>query len=668
MSLSYRPEIDGLRAIAISSVIAYHFGVSQLSGGFLGVDIFFVISGYLISSIILREMQQGDFSFRKFYLRRIRRIFPALFCMMLISWPLAYQLLLPEQFEEFSKSLIYVTLFVSNLFFAARTGYFDTAIELKPLIHTWSLAVEEQYYLFFPLLLIFLARKSQRWLIILSMLAILSGFAFSIWQPLGKTFGFFSVSTRIWEFFFGFLASLLVLQGKAPRAAFLDYLGLSLIVFAFIYSDESFLHPGWITIPPVLGCWLLIINQNGNSLVFNLLVCKPVRIIGLMSYSLYLWHQPLLAFYRYHQLVNVNSRYLGVLFLLLIVVSWLSWQFIETPFRNRKLISDRKLTLVAIGLSVLILGIGYYGQASDGLPNRFHMPEVFQHQFERRNEAQNCQPIPDTAFKSCSLGADSENANITMAVFGDSHALALIPAFDKLGKQNQIQFILAAESACPPIQGVFVLNGHSADYCQRLADAQWEMLKHYPKIKQVIWVAKWASYTDGNYQGGQLNWLGTQARVEKNLKTTRQVFNDAVRHTAERYKAEGLSLAVLLQVPQQLQDIKQVYYRIYEQQDSQVQSIMLRNYAVPVTKHLQLQSFNRGVFMQLAEEGLLEVINPDGWFCDDVCRFGVEDQSWYRDSDHLNSIGAQTIAGHLAESLNLMTNKDATKETAKNVN
>jgi peptidoglycan/LPS O-acetylase OafA/YrhL len=669
MSFAYRPDIDGLRALAVSAVIAYHFGIGEVSGGFLGVDVFFVISGYLISSIILREMQQGVFSFKQFYLRRVRRIFPALFSMMLVTWPLAYRWLLPEQFEEFSNSLIYVSLFVSNLFFAGKTGYFDTAIETKPLIHTWSLAVEEQYYLLFPVVLLLLARRSQSVLVYLSLIAIVFSFGLAVWQPLGKTFAFFSVLTRIWEFFFGFLASLIVLRGKSTQSVWLAYVGLMLIVLAFVLADESFIHPGWITLAPVVGCWLLIINPAVGSLVYRLLCCKPVRLIGLMSYSLYLWHQPLLVFYRYQQTGDTPYWHLLLLLTVLLFIAWLSWRYIESPFRDRRRVSDGHLTRLAIAISLAVLGVGYSGQAADGFPNRFDMPEKLRGQFEQKKSAQNCQPIAGSEFKLCSLGASPEQAKATMAVFGDSHALALIPVFEQLGKQNQIQFIHIAESACPPLQGVYVRNAHTGtDFCRRLAEKQWETLKQYPKIKQVIWAAKWASYTDGNYQGGQLNWLGTTAKVESDVNTTRQIFSDALRQTAERYQTEGLNLAVVVQVPQQLLDVKQVYYRVFDQlADPQVQSDRLRRYAVPKVRHEQLQAYNRSVLNQLAAAGLLQVINLDSQFCDDeVCRLGDLNQTWYRDADHLSVVGALGLAEQLTHSIDSFSNTSLNRETAIN--
>ena len=415
---------------------------------------------------------------------------------------------------------------------------------------------------------------------------------------------------------------------------------------------------------------MLIINHNAKNPVYRILTCKPVQLIGLMSYSLYLWHQPLLVFYRYQQIDAILSN--GQLLALLVVlfsISWISWRFIETPFRDRQRISNRSLSWLAMAFSALILAVGYAGQAADGFPNRFAMPESLRVQFEQKKSAQNCQPIAGSEFRVCSLGASPEQAKTTMAVFGDSHALALIPAFDKLGQQYQIQFIHIAESACPPLQGVFVRNAHSGtDFCQRLAEKQWETLKQYPKLKQVIWVAKWASYTDGNYQGGQLNWLGAEARVEGDVNMTRQVFSDALRQTAARYQKEGLKLTVLFQLPQQLQDVKQVYYRIFDQSDPLLQSTMLSKYAVPKIRHEQLQAFNRKLFSQLAEEGVLEVLNLDSRFCDEtICRLGLPDQTWYRDADHVSVQGALVIADQLASAISLISNTRHTKEAAKNV-
>lgn len=636
MALNYRADIDGLRAIAVVSVIAYHAEIAGFSGGFVGVDIFFVISGYLISSIIFQEIQQNTFSFKRFYLRRARRIFPALFLVMLVSWPLSYYWLLPEHFEEFSNSLIYVTLFVSNLFFANKIGYFDSAIDLKPLIHTWSLAVEEQYYLLFPVFLLLFSRRRKHWLLILGILLSVISFGLAQWEIFGKSLGFYIVLTRVWEFFAGFFVTLYLHKYPRLKSTTLAGLGMIFLLFPIILLDENVDYPGLYTLYPVLGSVLLILHGNTGNWIYKVLTNRLIVSIGLMSYSLYLWHQPVLAYYRYVQTDVMPQSHRALLLGLIFILSWLSWKYVETPFRNRQAVSDRKMTVFAICGSGLLLTVGYIGQAYDGFADRFVIPADIQAKFVSSHETQHCSV---QAFKVCNLGANDAQAVTKVAVLGDSHALAMGFALERLGKQQAIQFIQIADSACPPLLNVPVHNAHQdIHYCERLAAFQYDYLKNHADIKQVFWIAKWASYTDGNYVGSQLNALGEPQALDH----SRSVFKSAVEYTAQQYAALGLKPIVLLQVPQQLSDVKHIYYRLYNDKlKPEMWPTLLARYSVPFSRHQNLQAYNRQVFAAAAQRDLLTFINPDPLFCNnEVCLIGSEDTPLYRDADHLSREGA----------------------------
>lgn len=297
--MNYRREIDGLRAIAVLPVIFLHAGFSVFSGGYVGVDIFFVISGYLITSILIGELEHGNFSIDRFYERRARRILPALFVVMLACLPFAYMWMLPTQLKDFAHSLISVVLFVSYFYFISQVDYFAPSAELQPLLHTWSLAVEEQYYLLFPILLVVLWRFGRQrvfWSIVV--IAVLS-LLLAEWGYRNKpSENFYFAPTRAWELLAGSICSFMTV-GKAQRSSnVLSALGFAMIVFAIFGYDATTPFPSVYALLPVVGTALIILFAAEGTWVARLLSLRMFVGIGLISYSAYLWHQPLFAFAR----------------------------------------------------------------------------------------------------------------------------------------------------------------------------------------------------------------------------------------------------------------------------------------------------------------------------------------------------------------------------------
>ena len=312
--MNYRKEIDGLRAIAVVPVILFHAGFTTFSGGFVGVDVFFVISGFLITSIILQEMEAGNFSLLSFYERRARRILPALFLVMVFCITFAWFCLLPNDMNRFSGSVIAVSTIVSNIFFWHESGYFDTSGELKPLLHTWSLAVEEQYYMFFPLLIILTWRFGKKWMIgFLLVLAILS-IVITEWGAYNKpNFTFYFLPTRGWELLIGaFLAFYNIKQYRVPFSYSISQsgslVGLFLIIYSILTFNKSTPFPSAYTLVPTLGTALIILFATPKTIVCKLLSNRIFVGIGLISYSIYLWHQPLFAYARYTSSTGSPSK------------------------------------------------------------------------------------------------------------------------------------------------------------------------------------------------------------------------------------------------------------------------------------------------------------------------------------------------------------------------
>ena len=297
--MKYRSEIDGLRALAVVPVILFHAGFELFNGGFVGVDVFFVISGYLITTILIEDIEKNRFSIINFYERRARRILPALFFVMLVTIPLAWMWMSPSQMKDFSQSLIAVSLFLSNIHFWRESGYFAAATEEKPLQHTWSLAVEEQYYVLFPIFLFLVWRFGKNrvfWMIVV--FAAMS-LALSEWGWRNASYAnFYLAPTRAWELFAGSIAAFIVQNRGVKANNALSLLGLATIIFAIFEYDKNTPFPSIFGLVPVIGVVLLVLYADKETFVGRLLSIKLFVGIVLISYSAYLWNQPLFAFAR----------------------------------------------------------------------------------------------------------------------------------------------------------------------------------------------------------------------------------------------------------------------------------------------------------------------------------------------------------------------------------
>jgi len=338
--MRYRPEIDGLRAVAVVPVILFHAGFGRVSGGFVGVDVFFVISGFLITSILLAEHAEGRFSLRSFYERRARRILPALYVVLAACVPMALATMMPDESADFFRGLVSVVLFVSNFWLLQVTGYFQPAADDNPLLHTWSLAVEEQYYVFFPLLLLFLWRRGP-WAMLwgIGLLSVASlALAEVGWRHWPEA-NFFLLPSRAWELGAGSLAAALAFgrgprQGRAPLLAELAAAaGLAAILASIFAFDARTPLPGLYALVPVAGA-AAIVGCASGTMVGRLLAAPPLRLVGLVSYSAYLWHQPLFAFARIGQAERPGHGEMALLVVVTFVLAALTWRLVEQPFRH----------------------------------------------------------------------------------------------------------------------------------------------------------------------------------------------------------------------------------------------------------------------------------------------------------------------------------------------
>lgn len=375
--MQYRPEIDGLRAAAVIPVILSHAGFKIFYGGFIGVDIFFVISGFLITTILYQELNEKKISLTNFYERRARRILPALFIVMGACATLAYWSLLPHELDSFGQSLVATSLFSNNILLALTSGYWSLASEFKPLLHTWSLGVEEQYYVLIPLIFIFYRQWASSSILRLFVSATLVSLILAeIGSHIWTNFSFYLLPTRSWELLLGGIVAvkqtnvLKINWLNKPIRQAISSLGLLIVVGSVLTFGEHVRSPGLMILIPTMGAASIILFAEPNTWVYRILSSKPAVTIGLISYSAYLWHQPIFAYARVLSREEPTPILMGILSALTLPIAYFSWKWIETPFRQKNFIGQKAIfTLSALGIFIFS-SWGVYLHAHNGLPER----------------------------------------------------------------------------------------------------------------------------------------------------------------------------------------------------------------------------------------------------------------------------------------------------------
>lgn len=517
-SLAYRPEIDGLRALAVGVVLLFHASL-KCPGGYVGVDVFFVISGYLITSLILRDLHAGRFSLADFWERRARRILPALSVMVLATLLAGGFLFLPSDYEALGKSAVAQALLAANIFFwrddSTRGGYFGPTSEERPLLHTWSLAVEEQFYVFFPLLLLglfwfkhFRQPKALCWLLFLGLCAGLLLAVYGVQRHPGAAF--YLLPTRAWELLCG--AWIAALPAKcAPKGRWwreaASWLGLAAMLLpCWLYTKET-PFPGLAALPPCLGAALFIwgngrpADTNGSVLTSagRLLALRPVVFVGLVSYSLYLWHWPVLVFGKYWWLQPWTPwHFRAGLLAVASVLAVLSWRWVETPFRKKQIAGTRKAVFRfagAVTLFSLLLGGGL--AATKGLPAR--VPErAVENDGASLDKASSAETELDMEAvqkgRLIPLGAKDSGSSPKVLLWGDSHAMHVIPAMDAFCHEQGITGRAATHSATPPLLNFIPTGQYSLkEKTPQFSAAVMDYIKQQ-SISHVMLAARWAGY------------------------------------------------------------------------------------------------------------------------------------------------------------------------------
>ncbi|HTO07950.1 MAG TPA: acyltransferase family protein [Myxococcota bacterium] len=643
-SLGYRRDIDGLRAVAVLSVAFYHARLPGFGGGFVGVDVFFVISGYLITQILLAEIERGAFSVLAFYERRVRRIFPALFAVLLAVLAAGCVLLLPDDLVALAKSTLATVLFAANFHFLAEAGYFAAPSWSKPLLHTWSLAVEEQFYIVFPGLLLFARRRLGGRYIAATLITVLVSFAVCVVGTNNfRDADFFLAPTRAWELGLGSLlalGALAPLRARAAREA-LAAAGLLAIAYAVAsYSDDT-KFPGVSALAPCLGATAILwAGGAGESMVGRLLSTGPAVFVGLISYSLYLWHWPLLVYASYVPARALTPPEACVVLAVSVAVAAASWRFVERPFRGaRSRIGRQSLFRGALGVSLATAAAALALAATHGLPGR--VDETVRALVATKDERDGL--LAWCNFHRSTHGpelwarelGDPAAPDASFVVWGDSHACMFAEAIDSLARKAGRRGHLAAGGGCPP----FVLDRKvvRANTCATANDRVLEALRADPGLADVIMAGRWALYFEGRGFGQErvrapLEMIGANATQDR-----AELLGGMLEHTAAFLAKSGHRVWVIGPVPEVGLEVPLVLAR----------ARMLGRSVDPAPALTEFEARQHEVLAILArlrESPGVHVVLPHERLCGErLCDVVRDGAALYWDDDHLSRAGVGLV-------------------------
>lgn len=646
----YRPDIDGLRALAVVPVVLFHANVAGFSGGYIGVDVFFVISGFLITSIIQAELVQGDFSVSRFYERRARRILPALFAMMAFSIVAGWFLLTPEKYEQLGESMLAALLFLSNLWFWQNSGgYFAGPTDYLPLLHTWSLAVEEQFYIFFPILMMVLYRLRKRWLIPAVWVLVLASLLLAVWAtPRMPSATFYLLPTRVWELGLGALLAL----GQAPVnsrksvreiAATIGLIGI--IVPVFVY-DRSTDFPGLAALPPVLGTALIIWAGIQNATyVSRFLAIKPMVWVGLLSYSLYLWHWPIMAFLRERLLtIHLDLIWQIVAIAASFAFAWLSWLYVERPFRSMKRFNfstARILRWSGAALFAFIL-VAFTLIFTSGINQRFDEFQLSRiaNIGKSFTDATNCTGVKPINTL-CVFGGDSDNPSPTWFVWGDSHAASMLPALLDVAHDRGQVLMFANKGNCPPLLEVDRSDMPSAEneLCERYRQKVLNRILNEKSIESVFLIARWPLYGRGSMlpSEGHGFFHLVETGDTKTSKTNLEIMRSSLRGLIEQFRDAGKQVVIVEAVPEMPWHVSnRIRAEILFEIPFSINKISLNEVE-------RMQGSTNQILRLFEKTDGVTVVQVAEKICAQGCPSRFGDTAYYLDFDHLSLAGAQIL-------------------------
>lgn len=645
-NLRYRPEIDGLRAVAVLGVVLFHIGLG-FPGGYVGVDVFFVISGFLITGIIMKDLKRGSFSMLDFWVRRIRRIMPAVTAMVIVSLLAGYWLLSPRDFTILGKSSIAQSVMAANIYFFRHTDYFAGSGDFKPLLHTWSLAVEEQFYVVFPILLFVLWKWGKKHLF--SGVVALTTFSLALSCYGVSRFPdatFYLLPARAWEMLVGGILAIWIGRNEKVLSSvtneFLSWCGILMIIGSMIFYTPETIFPGWAAILPVVGAALFILaDKNQLTTAGKILSVKPMVFIGLISYSLYLWHWPVIVFAR-NAVIDIHLYWQLAFLVLSFVLAVLSWRFVETPFRKKGRLDTHlsAFSFGAVSTAVLLL-LSAFIWRMDGVPNR--IPEhlrVYTEDIDWNGteyQSKNGELIWMGDLTNKKKATEGE---IDFALWGDSHAMSAAATLDEVAKKNKLSGVAFLQSATPPVTGVaFAHDGNGSQNAMVARNEKVIQSIEELGIKNVILLAHWNGYfPEGltvSFEGGEI--IDGELPMVKSLKKM-----------VKRLEVQGVKVWFIKEVPQieNTHTANHIYmkHRFPSINQMRAETLSLAEYMMQQEVVVEAMRGLNG--------GLIEVVDlRDSFFKTSEILKSYDDRAYYRDDHHLSRSGSNYYMSGILDSV-----------------
>ena len=631
--MKYRYELEGLRGLAVIAVILFHAGVPAFKGGYVGVDVFFVLSGYLITGILINELDNNTFSLLNFCIRRVRRLVPALLCVMLVTLPFAWLLMSPHDIEYFAQSLIAVPLFVSNILFYTTNDYFDTESQLRPLLHTWSLGVEAQYYLIAPFFLLLTRGLTRTRLLVLVAAIMLLSLGLAQWCATHHpSFNFYMLPTRMWELMIGALVSLVMTNKK--NTLILSHamqqtgsmLGLAMIVTAMITFNDQTPVPGLMALLPTVGTALFLCCATNQTWAGIVLSKKLITRVGVMSYSAYLWHQPLFAFARLRSINVPEPAIMAGLVIATFILAYVSFHYVEEPFRKSAFISRKRLLSAYAFMTVLFCTLGMIGIYNHGFKTTALNPlqnEIYSHARVSTNVVE-CSDS-GTTFPNPANACQYFGSHITWAVIGDSHASELAFGLAEALRPYDIGLKQYSFSGCAPTYGRKDLSTPCSQWTERVVD----YVRNRASLQTIVLSYRLDMHLFGNHAGFY------PKMPDASMNPERQAVWQAFINMVKVFEQSGKRVIVVLQAPELPRPIEQLIFRL-----GQI------NETIPGVTRAWWNERSKFVYTHLKElSPRVIVIDPATMLCDATDCLAVKDKvPFYMDDNHLIQPGIALIA------------------------
>lgn len=635
---NFRGEIAGLRAVAVLGVVIFHAGLHQLAGGYVGVDVFFVISGFLIINIIVRDLEADRFNFLSFYARRVKRLFPAAFALITATVLFGSLSLYPDAYVAASKSGAASLGFVANIYFYFNTGYFDQSADVLPLLHMWSLGIEEQFYLFSPVLLFLIFRLgSKRDVIWFLIVVALTSFIMCLWiSQVNSKFAFFQLPTRAWQFAIGGLLAFTPRLRSPVIGNILSAAGLFSIVLAMFVLEEGIGYPSWYAVLPTLGCAAIIYGtQTQRNLVRSVLSLAPLQWVGKVSYSTYLWHWPVIVYYRIYILEREFTAIEIVgLTAVSLLLGWVSWMLFEERFRHSKkpagatnIIGLGGAAILALIPATVILGGGFSSRVDAEAASLLDRDTMWDYECVD-------QILLPGSGQTCVVGVPWAEAEHKGVLWGDSHSEHYAPIFHEVAKSRNMAIVVGPRS-CPPFvheDSVIVYQpgrDNFTNVCTSKRDAIVGWLDSNLDVEFVIMASAWAGYTHTDYLSGP---DATQAEP---LRTV-ELIESGMRRALALTDNKDRNILLVGDVPRPFANLNPCAATLMNSLLRQSDCVYELSYLSAENVDIKQGETNDLLARLAAESNSVEFLPVTDRMCDDErCNTYINGEFIYRDNNHI---------------------------------